>query len=356
MVTSNVDPWGKHADPWGGKWSFDSENREKFPNKFKDVYTIKANNSDYINKAINYVTKYFPNNPGSTNYYLPITHKEAKLHLKKFIEQRLKYFGKYQDGISSTVFLGYHSLLAPLMNIGLITPIYVINKTLQYYNKNKNTIKISTVEGFIRQIIGWREYCNFIYTFQWNKMDKSNYFNHKNTINKQLWYYQKGSTGFDIIDTLINKTIKYGYLHHIERLMYIGNYFLLTNTKPYDVFEWFQSMFLDSYHVFMYPNVYGMSQFSSGDIMMTRPYFSSSNYIHNMSDYKRNSSYITIDNDHYYWNDIWDSLYYNFIHDNINKFKNNYSLANAVKNWNNKSNGEKKEIIKLAHKYINNYG
>ena len=255
--------------PLGGKWSFDSENREKFPNNFKDVYTIKINSNDYIKKAIKYVTKYFPNNPGSTNYYLPITHKEAKLHLKKFIEQRLKYFGKYQDGISSTVFLGYHSLLAPLINIGLITPIYLINKTLQYYNKNKNTIKISTVEGFIRQIIGWREYCNFMYTFYWKKMEQGNYFSHKNTIDKELWYYQKGTTGFEIIDKLINKTIKYGYLHHIERLMYIGNYFLLINIKPYDTFEWFQSMFLDSYHVFMYPNVYGMSQFSAGDIMMT---------------------------------------------------------------------------------------
>lgn len=344
----------KNGTPVGGKWSFDSDNREKFPKDFTDNYNINVVDNKYTVEAKIYVEKYFGNNPGNTDYYLPITYDDTTNHMKQFLKHRLKYFGKYQDGVNNNVFLGYHSLLAPLMNIGLILPIDIINQVLKYYNKNKQ-IKIQTVEGFIRQILGWREFCNFLYTYHFDKLVNNNYFDHHNRINHKIWYHREGSTGFKIIDELIEKTIKYGYLHHIERLMYIGNYLLLTRTKPQDVFIWFQSMFLDSYHVFMYPNVYGMSQFSAGNVMMTRPYFSSSNYLHNMSNYKRGSHYVVLGGSTYYWNDIWDSLYYYFIYNNINKFKNNYSLANAVNNWNDKSSSGKKEIIKLAQSYIDNY-
>jgi deoxyribodipyrimidine photolyase-related protein len=341
--------------PIGNKWTYDSYNREAFPKNIKDVYKIKIQQNKYINEAIDYVNNYFSKNPGSLNFYLPITHKYAKIHVKKFIKERLQYFGKYQDSVNSGIFLGYHSLIAPLMNIGLVTPKYVITQIINFYNKHKKNITIQTVEGFIRQVIGWREFCNFMYTFYRKELETPNYFGNNNKLNKNIWYYKHNSTGFELIDNLIDKTINYGYLHHIERLMYIGNFLLLTKTNPTDVFNWFQSMFLDSYHVFMYPNVYGMSQYSAGGIMMTRPYFSSSNYINKMSNYKRNSHNIQINKNIYSWNNVWDALYYNFINENKDTLKTNYSLANSVNNWHKKSQKDKKMIIMLAHAYIKNY-
>ena len=135
--------------------------------------------------------------------------------------------------------------------------------------------------------------------------------------------------------------------------MYIGNFFLITKTDPKEVHDWFMSMNIDSYHVFMEPNVYGMSQHSCGDLMMNRPYFSSSSYITKMSNYKKNKgSKITLDNEELNWNDVWDSLYYNFISDNEKEFSKNYAVAVQVKHWKNKPKSDQLNIKKVAKLFI----
>lgn len=329
----------------GNSLSFDKENRLPFPKNInKDIYDINYTNK-YVKEAQNYINKHFKNNPGSDKLYLPIEFDKVKEYFKNFIKKKLDNFGPYEDAVSKNINFGYHSVLSPLTNIGLITPKYII-ETIKKIKINKNNLQ--SIEGYVRQIIGWREYCRLIYTYKRKELEK-NYFNHKNKINKS-WYTYNINTGFKFIDDMVKKTLDLGYLHHIERLMYIGNYFLINQINPKDVFNWFQSMFLDSYHVFMYPNVYGMSQHSSGPIMMTRPYFSASSYIDKMSDYKKKDKYDINNNN---WNVVWDAIYYNFINDNINLFKKNYAVANQVKNWQNNPN--KKEILKIASEYHKKY-
>jgi deoxyribodipyrimidine photolyase-related protein len=356
-------------EPINKKWTFDVKNRLPFPKDIcdkdlrnkdicdkdlrnkdicdKDLRNKDISNNKYIQEAKNYIEANFANNPGSTDFYLSIDHKNTKKAMKLFVKNRLKLFGPYQDAVNKNIIFGYHSVLSPLMNIGLITPTYVVKYVLNHAKKHK--IPFESLEGYIRQIVGWREYCRLIYMFKYKELRNKNHFNHKRKFNKQLWYYNNSnnsnnsntSTQFEFIDDLIKKTIKYGYLHHIERLMYIGNYAIINKIDPKDVFEWFQSMNIDSYHVFMYPNVYGMSQHSAGPIMMSRPYFSSSNYINKMSNYPKSK--------------LWDALYYNFINDNIDEFTKNYAISPQVKHWINKSPSEKKKIILSAKNYMKYY-
>jgi deoxyribodipyrimidine photolyase-related protein len=303
--------------PIGGKWSFDKENRNPYDKTYKEDRIITYSNK-YIEEAKDYIKRNFRDNFGIIEYiYYPITHEDAKVHLKTFIKKRLETFGKYQDGISKKVIFGSHSILSPLLNIGLITPDIVIEEVLRYYNSdNKSLI---SVEAFIRQLIGWRSYVRFIYEYHGTEMKTMNRLNHKRKLPKS-WYNNDG-TKIKIIDDMIMKVSKYGYLHHIERLMIMGNIGLLLQINPKELYDWFMICFIDSYEWVMVPNVYGMSQYSLINIsMMTRPYISSSNYIKKMSDYKKED-----------WYEIWDALYWNFVNDKREILKKIYAMGMQVK-------------------------
>lgn len=347
--------------PIGGKWTYDTQNRLPFPSKFNSDVKFKVNTDKFVIEAQKYVNKYFSENigspldtpEGSVDLYLPIDYDGVNNHLKQFIKQRLNCFGPYQDAVSDKIIFGCHSVISPFLNIGLITPIDVINKILKYYKKYNSSIQ--SVEAIIRQIIGWREIIRMIYMFEHKTMNSTNHFNHNRKLGNE-WY--TGETGIKPIDDIIKKVIKYGYAHHIERLMYLGNFMLLSEIKPNYVFKWFMEMFIDSYPWVMEGNVYAMSQYSTGNLLMTRPYFSSSNYIHIMSSYKKKRNIypkITLKGNVYEWYDIWNALYYNFVKNNLKEFSTNYSTAMAANIWNKKSIKEKKELIKLAEIYLNEY-
>lgn len=290
--------------PEGGKWSYDTENRQPFPKNYQETYKIKKSTSPYVKEAIRYVKKHFSDHPGDPNYYLPISHTEAKKHLQTFIKQRLQEFGPYEDAVRSDVIIGNHSILSPLMNIGLLTPQMVMDAILE-----TKGIPIASKEAFVRQLT-WREYSRLLYLSKREEMENLNYFKSTQDLDEDVWYYHHGKVGIPLIDDMIDKTLKYGYLHHIERLMYIGNFLCLNEIEPSQVFNWFQSMFIDSYHVFMYFNVYAMSQHSCGDLAMRKPYIASSNYASKMSDYKRTPK----DKENpEHWSYDWDQLYWNFI-------------------------------------------
>lgn len=331
--------------PMYGQWSFDKENRNKFDKSYEEPKTLKIQNNKYITEARKYINKHFKNNFGDDeNMVYPIDHKSAKKLFNDFIKYRLETFGKYQDAVSENIIFGSHSVLSSSINIGLITPKYIIKKTLEYFdnlNETKKKEVINSVEGFIRQVIGWRSFTRFMYQYN-SQMYDMNRLKHKNKINNN-WY--NATTDIKPIDILINKAKKYAYLHHIERLMYIGNFSLLTNIDPKEIYKWFMICFIDSYEWVMISNVMGMSQFSLTNIsMMTRPYFSSSNYILKMSDFKKDN-----------WCDIWDGLYYKFINDNRDILKKIYATASSVGHWNRKSKEEQKELLKIANNYIKEY-
>ena len=344
---------GGEKKPYKDRWTFDTENRYPYNSDFKTDIHFKTNESKYVIEAKKYIDKHFKTNPGDDNFYFPITWGEARKHLSKFLKERFACFGKFQDTVGKDIIFGCHSVISPLINIGLLTPAFIIAECVKHYKTNK--LEYSSVEGFIRQIIGWREFVRMMYMFKHKEMETMNHFNHKNKLDNS-WY--KGTTGVGPIDEIVNKILKYAYAHHIERLMYVGNFMLITRIKPDDAYEWFMSLFIDSYHWVMQCNVYCMSQYSAGSLATTRPYFSSSNYIDKMSSYKRKKGIynkIVLKDNNLEWYELWDILYYRFIHDNKKEFSENYSTASAVSHWNNKSNKEKDDIIKVSDTYFMMY-
>ena len=230
----------------------------------------------------------------------------------------------------------FHANISPMMNIGLINPDYVVDEITEYYNKNKK-VGINNYEGFIRQIIGWREYQRYCYLYAYKELTKPNYFGHKNKLNKK-WY--DGTTGIRPIDDSIKFAFQTGYLHHIIRLMVVSNFMNLCRIKPDDCYKWFMEFAVDSYDWVMIQNVYSMGQWADGGLTMRKPYISSDNYIVNMSNYKRED-----------WGELWNDLYYYFISDHENKLKKTPYIRNLV-HWKKKSKKEKDEIIRSSKKLI----
>jgi len=326
----------KDGNPTGGIWSYDKENRKKIPKNTIIPPVLKLNNNNYIGESKKYVEKYFKNNYGSLdNFIYPINHEDSKKWLLEFLKYKFENFGKYEDAESEEDPFLFHSVLTPMMNIGLLTDKEVLYITLKYQNK----VPIESFEGFIRQIIGWRNYMYTLYILEGNNLVKSNFLNHKNRLNKKIMW--TGKTDILPIDNIINKIINYGYAHHIERLMYLGNYMLLCMINPNDVYEIFMEWTIDAYDWVMIPNVYGMSQYADGGNIMTRPYFSSSNYILKMSDYKKKE-----------WCKIWDALYYNFINTHQKILEKNYATSRQVAFWKKKKEFERKELLNISNKYL----
>lgn len=339
--------------PVGGKWSFDGDNRLPFPKNYADQYLFTPKKNKYIDEAKKYINSNFKKNHGDTDYYLPMSFDESLDQLKKFLKYKLNNFGPYEDATDKNVIFGPHSVLSPLINIGFLTPKDVITYVESYYKKHKTTVKFQSVEGFVRQLF-WREYCAFVYIYKEKEFYK-NTFDHKNKLAPD-WY--TGNTKFEFINDIIKKCLKYGYAHHIERLMYVGNIMLLTEINPKYVYKWFMEMFIDAYPWVMVPNVYGMSQYAGGSLMTKRPYFCSSNYIHKMSSYKKKAGVydqIILKGEAYEWYEVLDALFYNFIENNKAMLKKNYSIAGIVSFWNKKTKLEKNQIINIAESYMSKY-
>ena len=318
--------------------SYDEENRKNIPKDLEIPKSIRDKNDNetvYVIEAKKYVNENFGKNYGNVeDYFFPVTHKTAKKWLTNFLKKRLIHFGDYQDAILKDNSFLFHSLLSSLINIGLLTPEYVLKKTIKYYENNKKKIKINNFEGFVRQLIGWREYERMLYQLYYEELVNSNYFGSKKKLNKK-WY--TGELNVLPIDDTIKKGFKNGYLHHIERLMVMLNFMVLAEIHPHEVYKWFMEFACDSYDWVMVGNVYGMGYFNTNT--MRKPYISTSNYIRNMSDYKNDGN----------WNEIWDALFYKFLSDNKSKLKGGAAvyLRNLV-HFEKKSAKEKKEILDKA--------
>jgi len=346
-----LDVLMKNGKPEGGSYSFDTENRKSFETKYEES-KIKLFKNKFYTKAQKYIETNYSKNPGEFTPFLPVTRKEAQKFFQEFLKKKLSNFGPYEDAIREDVIIGYHSAISALLNIGLLNPLDIVEKTIKYYSTH--SVKIESVEGFLRQIISWREYTRMLYLREHDKFNKQNFFNHKRKINDG-WY--TGDTKIYPIDIAIKKALKYAYLHHIERLMLITNFMLLTRLNPKDCYEWFISIVsIDAYEWVMEPNVYGMGLHSVGTLMMNRPYFSSSNYIQKMSTYKSKSGKpIKLGNDEYTWDEVFDALYYSFISDNNIYLSKIYSTASSVYRMKKISKNKINKINDIAKKYLATY-
>ena len=323
--------------PVGGKWSFDPENRKKIP-KGLDIPACPSTKSNpFIEEAKKYVEKNFPRNPGNVeDFFYPVTYEDSERWLKSFLREKLNYFGDYQDAIVKDEPFLFHSILTPMLNIGLLTPDQIIKEALAY--AEGNSAPLNALEGFIRQIIGWREFMRAVYLLKGEEERTTNFFQHKRKLPKSFY---DGTTGLDPVDNVIRRLIQHAYTHHIERLMVLGNIMLLCEIDPDEVYRWFMELFIDAYDWVMVPNVYGMSQHADGGLITTKPYISSSNYIRKMSDFKEGD-----------WCRIWDGLYWRFIHEHRDFFKKNPRMKVMINQLDRMGGERMKQHLAIANHFL----
>ncbi|MDA7803855.1 cryptochrome/photolyase family protein [Crocinitomix sp.] len=318
-----------NENPIGGKWTFDDENRKKYP-KGKTPPSIHfPNPSPYWNEALVYTETFFKDNPGllSKNPIYPISQEGAQNWLEQFLTYRFYEFGAYEDAIVKEELFLNHSVLSPLMNTGLLSPQKVIAEAISFAAKEQ--IPINSTEGFIRQIIGWREFIRGIYECKGSYTRTKNFWGFTRKIPSSFY---DGTTGIAPIDETIKRILETGYCHHIERLMVLGNFMLLCEFDPDEVYVWFMELFIDAYDWVMVPNVYGMSQFADGGTFATKPYVGGSNYIKKMSNYGKGD-----------WEEIWDGLFWRFIDKQQDFFKSNPRTSMLYYSFNRMSE-EKKQL------------
>jgi deoxyribodipyrimidine photolyase-related protein len=265
----------------------------------------------------------------------PTTRDASLAALKRFVHGRLAKFGPYQDAIVEDDDFLFHSVLSAPINAGLLTPADVIEEALSW----KGKVPMASLEGFIAQVLGWREYMRAVY-YKYPKAP-ANRLGHRKSLGP-AWY--EGGTGLVPVDTAIQRVTENAYLHHIERLMVVGNAMFLCQIQPDEVYRWFMEMFADSYDWVMIGNVYYMSQWAS-DAITTKPYISSSAYLLRMSDYKRGE-----------WCDDWDALYWAAVHKHAALIRKNYRLAAQVAFWEKKTAEQRGALLERAGAVLRRIG
>lgn len=328
----------KNGNPEGGNWSFDKENRKKYP-KAKSAPALHfPNTTAYWKEAVQYTQHHFSKNYGkvSESPTYPINYQQSEDWLQQFFDYRFSEFGAYEDAIVAQESFLNHSVLTPMLNVGLLTPKDIIHKALDF--ARNEAIPINSTEGFVRQIIGWREFIRGIYEAKGSYSRTKNYWNFNRKIPSSFY---DGTTGILPIDNTIKKILETGYCHHIERLMVLGNFMLLCEFDPDEVYKWFMELFIDAYDWVMVPNVYGMTQFADGGLFATKPYIGGSNYIKKMSNYPKGD-----------WEQVWDGLFWNFIDKHQDFFKKNQRSAMMVNLLNKMPNEKRTTHLENAHKFL----
>jgi deoxyribodipyrimidine photolyase-related protein len=337
-------------DPVGNKWNFDEENRGSFgkqgpgflatPPKFppdkitRDVFAL--------------VEKYFPDHPGSlATFNWPVTRDEALMALHDFVEHRLQNFGQYQDAMWQGEPFLHHALLSSSLNLKLLNPREVVAAAEQAGKKYK--ISLAAVEGFIRQILGWREFIRGMYWLDMPAMAEANHFKHQRDL--PTWYWS-GDTQMNCMRETITQTMQHGYAHHIQRLMVTGMFGILAEMEPQQLSAWYLAVYVDAIEWVELPNVVGMALYANGGRFTSKPYVASGAYINRMSNYCAGCKYKPEKK-------IGDdacpvtTLYWNFLDQHETEFASQPRTALMVRNLQRLSDEERNKIRQQAEKYLN---
>ena len=324
-------------EPVGGKWSFDDQNREKLPQDVPLPGLRTPAPTDHVKAVSQWVEQTYPDHPGQGgNFWLPVTREDAIDWMTQFFEERFAQFGPYEDALSDRDPFLFHSVLSPILNVGLITPQEVVDAALDY--AHDHAIPLNSLEGFIRQIIGWREYIRGVYHVIGIQQQQTNALEHQRKLTPS-WY--EGNTGLLPVDQVIQRLQTRGWAHHIERLMIMSNAMLLCEIHPDEVYRWFMELFVDSAEWVMVPNVYGMGQFADGGVMMTKPYISGSNYLRKMGHYKKGD-----------WCEIWDGLYWRFIDRHQSLIRKNHRMSMMVATLKRMKPDKRDRLFTVAEAFI----
>jgi deoxyribodipyrimidine photolyase-related protein len=337
-----------NGEPVTGKWNYDQENRSKL----KDPLLLK----DPIirNKRADHIVGLLENSGVSTigeinshNFTWPVSREESLETLDYFCEHLLPFFGLYQDAMYTGSAFMFHSRISFCLNSKMLAPLEVVQHVEKHWYANQDKISIAQVEGFIRQIIGWREYMRGIYWAKMPEFEQLNFFNHENKLPDYFW---TGKTKMNCIKMAVGQSLEHAYAHHIQRLMVTGNFALLAGIDPDEVDAWYLGIYIDAIQWVEITNVRGMSQFADGGIVGTKPYVSSANYIDKMSDYCNGC--------HYDKNlktgekaCPFNSLYWRFYHINEEKLIKNPRIGMMYKTWAKMKN--RQQILDQAEYYLN---
>ena len=338
--------------PVGGKWNFDGDNREAFgksgPPDIKDPRRFRTDN--ITNEVIAVVQEEFPNAPGSLDAFdYPVTHEQARDALRDFVQHRLSNFGRYQDAMAIGHPYLFHSRISTSLNLHLLGPRDAIEAAINAYENGE--AELNSVEGFVRQILGWREFVRGVYWTEMPDYAGRNALEADVEVPAFMW---TAETEMRCVKESVDQLIDHAYAHHIQRLMVLGLFNMLLGVKPYDVHRWHISMYADAIDWVSLPNVLGMSQHGDGGLVGTKPYAASGNYISKMSNYCANCRFkpgkATGDNAC-----PFTTLYWDFLSRNRNRLKSNRRMNFQFKNFDRKDDDERRAIRKHADKLKNQF-
>jgi deoxyribodipyrimidine photolyase-related protein len=337
--------------PVGGKWNYDEDNRKKWkgtPASPKHNL-LKIDVSEVLKDIEKSGAAYFGNiNPKAFTW--PVTRKDALGVLKYFIQESLPYFGHFQDAMSTKENYLFHSRLSFALNVKLISPIEVVNEAVKAWKNNQAVITLPQIEGFVRQIIGWREYMRGIYWWKMPEYETMNYFNHQTKLPHYFW---DADTKMNCIKHAVQNSLDNAYAHHIQRLMVTGNFALLAGINPTELDEWYLGIYIDALQWVEITNTRGMSQFADGGIVGSKPYVSSANYIDKMSDYCGSCHY----NKSVKYGDKacpFNSLYWHFYERNQPLLGKNNRIGMMYNVLNRMQPDEREKLINQAEIYLKN--
>jgi deoxyribodipyrimidine photolyase-related protein len=335
--------------PVGGKWNFDQDNRKKVPKNHQILTTqLKVKDCSEVYEDILKAEIKTIGTINPSQFHWTTTRAEAFELLEEFVEKALPLFGTLQDAMTENHWYLYHSRLSFAMNVKLISPLEVIKRVERAYFENPELYELNQIEGFIRQILGWREYMRGVYWSQMPSYANLNFFHNNRPLPSWFW---TGETKLNCLKHAINQSLEEAYAHHIQRLMITGNFALLAGIHPDDVDNWYLGIYIDAFEWVEITNTRGMSQFADGGIVGSKPYVSSAAYINKMSDYCGNCRYS-------YDKKVgenacpFNSLYWNFFDEHGDKLRSNPRIGMMLNVWNKMSAEDRTSIISQAQYYL----
>ena len=334
------------GQPEGGQWNFDTDNRKKWAGKPPAPAPFREEPDAITTEVIELVNEYFSEHFGTTgNFHYAVTAEQAQEALAHFVDFALPCFGDYQDAISDNEDWLFHSILSPYLNTGLLDPMEVCEEAVRAWHAGR--APLNAVEGFVRQVIGWREFVRGIY---WLLMPGYARENRLGNSRELPWFYWTGDTKMRCMHKAINATARNAYAHHIQRLMITGNFALLAGVKPEAICDWYLAVYIDAFDWVELPNTLGMVMHADGGYLGSKPYAASGKYIQRMSDHCQNC--------HYRVQDAtgdracpFNSLYWHFIDRHREDFANNPRMTMMYRNWD-KQKPERREALRARADWV----
>ncbi len=330
-------------DPAGDKWNFDHDNRKPAQADMLRNAPMRFTPDDVTEDVLSLVEARFAGNFGTLRpFHFAVTRGQALRALDHFLTHRLEGFGDYQDAMLQDDLFLHHSLLSPYINLGLLNPLEVCQRVEEAWKDGQ--VPINAAEGFIRQIIGWREYVRGLYFREGPDYTARNVLGHDRALPAMYW---GGETRMNCMAHAIGQTESEGYAHHIQRLMVTGNFALLAGIAPSAVHEWYLSVYVDAYEWVEAPNTIGMSQWADGGVIASKPYVSSGNYINKMSDYCGNCAY-SVKEKTGRNSCPFNTLYWHFLDRHRERFEGNHRMGMIYRSWDKMDESKRKDILDTA--------